>query len=1034
MTQSLQPAALTASLVQQRTLGQRRARESSRSSSDGNKQNKYSNRNDAIGFAAMSGLAVLGLLLLQTGAFGFDIFRGVSLNHQEITEEAILKVTAQACRSLALAEGKDFIFPTLTVESVVAACEASKSSKSFRKTIKLIQKRNRRVDFRFFFDPRYHFDNENFAEGRQIITDGLAAVKASNQRENFEAAREQLGEICHPLQDFYSHSNWVEMGNTLPNPNLIRPGTNIGNIAAVTRATCRNCNGDDCRDNILEDILQGKILTSGYFDFVPVLSTKPAGKCSHGDKHDETSQIEPRGGINKDTLTSSHGHLHMQAARLAIAATSELLEDIRGAAGDRPFLQMMGISKGKALCFVIDTTGSMRDDIATVRTLTSSIINSKVGTEDEPSVYILVPFNDPDFGPLTRTTDPNVFRNAINSLSASGGGDFPEMSLSGLQLALTGAPPNSEIFLFTDATAKDQHLKSTVIALIERTKSVVNFMLTGILGLRRRRQDDNNQQQQQQNRMVRTDAQLYRDLAQVSGGLAIEVRKSQLPEATSIITQSSSSSLVTLLQAARTPGKAENFTFTVDESVRNLTVYITGSSVIFTLISPSGVSQESTNTTGSLITASQSVGNFKTLQLNTQAGLWEIKMVSTNPYSLKVIGESPIDFLFDFLEASQGLFGGFDVVDNRPRAGVNGSMIVTITGSDSAMVTEVILVESSGSGEVNGKVEAQGGGDFLARFDRVPAQDFVVLVKGQSSNASSRASTVPFQRQFPTNIKASAVTVTTPDSISVLEPGTQLSVPFSVTTSGAGGTFTIRVTNDQGFSLTFPSSLVLATGGIANGTVNITAPANTPSGTDVTLTIEAEASGGADTNYVVQRFTVLKKVTDFTPPMCQLLSLQSNCSDICSLSMWKLSVQVTDGANGTGVDRVSLRQGNGTLSTSLAAGNETMNTSLAAGNGTMNTSLAAGNENITLVSYNSSCCSPDVELLVVDRVGNVASCSYSVRKTATNSTQATTTNSPQPPTAAQSPTAAPVVSLSTRADQSLLLCFSITILGLNLPF
>ncbi|XP_037603512.1 von Willebrand factor A domain-containing protein 7-like [Sebastes umbrosus] len=948
----------------------------------------------------MSGLAVLGLLLLQTGAFGFDIFSGVSLNHQEITEEAILNVTAQACRSLAMAEGKDFIFPTLTVESVVAACEASKSSKSFRKTIKLIQKRNRRVDFRFFFDPRYHFDNENFTEGRQIITDGLAAVKASNQRENFEAARKQLGVICHPLQDFYSHSNWVEMGNTLPNPNLIRPGTNIGNIAAVTRATCRNCNGDDCRDNILEDILREKILTSGYFDFVPVLSTKPAGKCSHGGKYDETSQIEPRGGINKDTLNSSHGHLHMQAARLAIAATSELLEDIRGAAGDRPFLQMMGISKGKALCFVIDTTGSMRDDIATVRTLASSIINSKVGTEDEPSVYILVPFNDPDFGPLTRTTDPNVFRNAINSLSASGGGDFPEMSLSGLQLALTGAPPNSEIFLFTDAAAKDQHLKSTVIAVIERTKSVVNFMLTGLLGLRRRRQsgDGGQQQQQQQQRMVRTDDQLYRELAQASGGLAIEVGKSQLPVATSIITQSSSSSLVTLLQAARTPGKAENFTFTVDESVRNLTVYITGSSVIFTLISPSGVSQESTNTTGSLITASQSVGNFKTLQLNTQAGLWEIKMVSTNPYSLKVIGKSPIDFLFDFLEASQGLFGGFDVVDNRPRAGVNGSMIVTITGSDSAMVTEVILVESSGSGAVNGKVEAQGGGDFLARFDRVPAQDFVVLVKGQSSTGSSRASPVLFQRQFPTNIKASAVTVTTPDSISVLEPGTQLSVPFSVTTSGAGGTFTIRVTNDQGFSLTFPSRLVLATGGIANGTVNITAPANTPSGTDVTLTIEAEASGGADTNYVVQRFTVLKKVTDFTPSMCQLLSLQSNCSDICSLSMWKLSVQVTDGANGTGVDRVSLRQGNGTLSTSLAA----------------------GNENITLVSYNSSCCSPDVELLVVDRVGNVASCSYSVRKTATNSTRP--------------PAAAPVVSLSTRAVQSLLLCFSITILGLNLPF
>lgn len=58
---------------------------------------------------------------------------------------------------------------------------------------------------------------------------------------------------------------------------------------------------------------------------------------------------------------------------------------------------MMGISKGsnKALCFVIDTTGSMGDDIEAVRDVTSSIIDRKVGTEDEPSVYILVTFSDP---------------------------------------------------------------------------------------------------------------------------------------------------------------------------------------------------------------------------------------------------------------------------------------------------------------------------------------------------------------------------------------------------------------------------------------------------------------------------------------------------------------------------------------------------------------------------------------------------------------------------------------------------------------
>lgn len=88
-----------------------------------------------------------------------------------------------------------------------------------------------------------------------------------------------------------------------------------------------------------------------------------------------------------------------------------------------------------------------------------------------------------------------------------------------------------------------------------------------------------------------------------------------------------------------------------------------------------------------------------------------------------------------------------------------------------------------------------------------------------------------------------------------------MSVPFSVMTSGAGGTISIQATNDQGFASSFPSSLVLEAGGSANSTVNLTAPLNTPSGTDVTLTIEAEAPGGADTNYIVLRFTVLETVT-----------------------------------------------------------------------------------------------------------------------------------------------------------------------------
>lgn len=79
--------------------------------------------------------------------------------------------------------------------------------------------------------------------------------------------------------------------------------------------------------------------------------------------------------------------------------------------------------------------------------------------------------------------------------------------------------------------------------------SQVNFMITNALGSRRRRQSENNQQQQRLIRMPRSGAQLYRDLAQASGGQAVEVSRSQLLNATSVLTDSPSSQVITCCSA-----------------------------------------------------------------------------------------------------------------------------------------------------------------------------------------------------------------------------------------------------------------------------------------------------------------------------------------------------------------------------------------------------------------------------------------------------------------------------------------------------
>lgn len=102
-------------------------------------------------------------------------------------------------------------------------------------------------------------------------------------------------------------------------------------------------------------------------------------------------------------------------------------------------------------------------------------------------------------------------------------------------------------------------------------------------------------------------------------------------------------------------------------------------------------------------------------------------------------------------------------------------------------------------------------------------------------------------------------------------------------------------------------------------------------------------------------FTV--QIKDFIPPLCKVTSVMADdCpKDIsqCEPFEWKLSANLTDG-NGTGIERISLRQGTGDLTyTSLVA-------------------------SIIQANYNASCCSQIVEIIAVDKEGNSGSCYHSI--------------------------------------------------------
>ncbi|XP_072318599.1 von Willebrand factor A domain-containing protein 7-like [Eucyclogobius newberryi] len=896
------------------------------------------------------GLAVLAAAL--TGrALAFMSTGGWTSTHVSITETALLQAAMEACKAVLDNNGYEFRPTGNSPEQIVQAClgptaKGDVSGAKFHSALQEIYMQNGLVDRDFVASAPHHFNSEAFLEGRSLITEGVAAIKANIRNENFQAARETLGRVLHTLQDFYSHSNWVELGYKEPYLNLIRPDLPIENIADVNTPTCRDCVSGICPNQILSDILQHGMLTSGYMGVYS--KEKPHGKCSHGGWSDLTSFKVPRGGIHKDERRPDNQDYHDAAVKVATAATLKLLEDIRLAAGDNDFLRILGIARSSVVCFVIDTTGSMSDDIDEARTVIYEIIDEKKGTQDEPSEYILVPFNDPEVGPVIKTADPEVMKKEISKLGANGGGDAPEMCYSGIQLALTTAPSYSKIFVFTDAEAKDAHLQDTLDALRTRTKSEVNFFITDLRKRRRRSNGGGTFND-------------YRELALASGGQAIQVTKEELPQATDIILDTSTSALVTILQQARDPGKPETFSFSLDDSLKNITFYITGTSLSFTLTNPAGVTQSSSQASGSLATI-KTVGNLwrSTLNADRATGRWQIRLTSSNAYTIKVSGQSTIAFIYDFVEQFEGPHPGYAVVTGRPQEGQPANLMLPVVGRegpDSLKITEVSLMSVTKPSIVStNNFTDMGNGRILATVPVVPGGEFVVLLKGIDT-----VSNTEFQRQSTTQMAVSKVNIKATVSSS-MEPGKAFTLPFGVFTNGAGGQYKINAQNDKAFIMSYPSSLSLTSGQYTNATLTITAPAGTVSGTDVTLTLDA--SLGSDSNYVVLRLSVLEKITDFNPPLCEIISIQKTCpQDVseCNSFVWELVANLTD-SNGTGIENVYLERGNGTLTKVIS-------------------------DDPAQYQYNASCCSQVVEIVALDKIGNVGRCYHSIERSASASAE-----------------------------------------------
>lgn len=71
------------------------------------------------------------------------------------------------------------------------------------------------VDFddKFKDLPQAHFDANKFVESNQRVIDYSRSIITGILRKDYATARKLAAEVLHTIQDFYSHSNWIEMGN-----------------------------------------------------------------------------------------------------------------------------------------------------------------------------------------------------------------------------------------------------------------------------------------------------------------------------------------------------------------------------------------------------------------------------------------------------------------------------------------------------------------------------------------------------------------------------------------------------------------------------------------------------------------------------------------------------------------------------------------------------------------------------------------------------------------------------------------------------
>ncbi|KDR12788.1 hypothetical protein L798_13365, partial [Zootermopsis nevadensis] len=311
------------------------------------------------------------------------------------------------------------------------------------------------------------------------------------------------------------------------------------------------------------------------------------------------------------------------------------------------------------LAFVFDSTGSMWDDLVQVKMGAERIMAAMLERPDKPIYnYVLVPFHDPKIGPVTVTTDHNEFRESLQNITVHGGGDCPEMAVGAVKEALTVSLPNSFIYVFTDARAKDYNLLTDVLALVQRKHSQVVFVMTGDCG-------DNKH----------VGYQVFEKIASTSSGQVYHINKTDVDEVLKFVRMSLQSRKVNLLSVNKPGPSTDEHDLFIDESLQEFTVSVSGLNPQIGVMNPEGKPVQGPPKLNTVL----SLQNIKAVNvIEPEPGQWKVKVISDSEHSVRSTGLSDVDFNFGF---STIVTNKMEETYHRPLKGEKNSVLVEATQS-----------------------------------------------------------------------------------------------------------------------------------------------------------------------------------------------------------------------------------------------------------------------------------------------------------------------------------------------------------------